>query len=147
MADRVRSPQELAARALAHARATANGSGAKVGSVAIANAAFDRTARELSRWVGSGGSHAMLSRALSKAKTEHPALAPVALLDVELRLAGVDDADDPQAVAKGLEMALESLFELLSRLVGADLAWQLVESSLSNDLPVPDASGNRDLPQ
>ena len=146
MADRIRPPQELAERVLAHARAHDRNGRSPSSRVDVACAAFHRTGRELSRWVGSGGCHALLARAVTKAKVDHTALGPVTLLDgPELRLEGVVGAGDPEGVAEGLESALETLFELLSRLVGADLAWQLVESSLSNDLTDLE-SGNRDPP-
>src|SRR5687768_3263195 len=73
MANEAPKPRELATRLIAHARS--NGRGAGRGGVKAAAAAFDGLAAELSRWLGAGGSHALLTRALAQARTEHPALA------------------------------------------------------------------------
>src|ERR1700720_1206750 len=48
-------------------------------SARAAAAACDQLYRELSRWVGPDGCHALFTRALAQARTEHPALGEIQL--------------------------------------------------------------------
>lgn len=105
-------------------------------AVAAAHTAGERLYRELARWLGATGCHALLTRALADARVEHPALAEIR---VEHRsaptLEGVADsvrAHGAAAVAAGLESLLVTLLELLGRLIGDDMAARLVEASAAN---------------
>lgn len=102
-------------------------------AVAAAHAAGERLFRELARWLGATGCHALFTRALAHARSTHPALAEVS---VEHRsaptLEGVAEsvrAHGAAAVAAGLESLLVALLELLGRLIGDDMAARLVEPS------------------
>jgi hypothetical protein len=97
--------------------------------------ASDRLYRELSRWVGPDGCHALFTRALAQARTEYPALEQIQLrarsapyIDgvAESIMASGDDA-----TGEALESMLVRLVELLGRLIGDDMATKLIERSLN----------------
>jgi len=82
-----------------------------------AAAACNDLYKELSRWVGSDGCHALFTRALAQAQTEYPALG-----QIELRarsepyidgLAESITADGDDAIAEALKAMLVRLIELL----------------------------------
>ena len=108
-------------------------------SAAAAHDACERVFHELSRWVGTGGSAALLKRALVESRAKHPALAKVHVDDQSnLALQGVAEsikAHGSAELARGLESFLESLIGLLGRLIGYDLATTFVERSAQNDSP------------
>jgi hypothetical protein len=100
-----------------------------------AAAACDALYLGLSRWVGPDGSHALFSRALAEARTEHPAL-----MQIELRVRsepyvdGVTEtimAHGEAATRAGLESMLVRLIALLGRLIGDEMAMRLIEQSLA----------------
>ena len=100
-----------------------------------AAAACDQLYRELSRWVGADGCHALFTRALAQARTEYPALGLIQLrARSEPYIDGVAEAimahGDP-ATAEALESMLISLVELLGRLIGDDMAMKLIDRSLA----------------
>jgi hypothetical protein len=104
-------------------------------SEARAAAACDALYRGLSRWVGSDGSHALFSRALAEARTDHPSL-----MQIELRVRsepyvdGVTEtimAHGEAATRAGLESMLVRLIALLGRLIGDEMAMRLIEQSLA----------------
>ncbi len=88
----------------------------------------------LSRWIGIDGCHAVFSRAKSEAEAKHAALRGVSLQMraaqyVEGVGASVEQYGD-DATAEGIETMLVGVSELLGRLVGADMARNLIEQSL-----------------
>lgn len=99
-----------------------------------AAAACDNLYRELSRWVGSDGCHALFTRALAETRTEYPA----ALGQLQLRarsepyIDGVAEtimAHGDPVTAEALESMLIRMVELLGRLIGDDMAMKLIERS------------------
>jgi hypothetical protein len=96
-----------------------------------AAAACDHLYRELSRWVGSDGCHALFTRALAQARTEYPALGQIQLrARSESYIDGVAEtimAHGDAATADALESMLVHLVELLGRLIGDDMAIKLIE--------------------
>jgi hypothetical protein len=100
-----------------------------------AAAACDQLYRELSRWVGPDGCHALFTRALAQARTEYPALGQIQLrARSEPYIDGVAEtimAHGDPATAEGLEAMLVHLIELLGRLIGDDMAMKLIERSLA----------------
>lgn len=114
-----------------------------------AAAACDDLYRELSRWVGPDGCHALFMRALAQARTEYPALGQVQLhARSEPYIDGVAEAimahGDP-ATAEALESMLVHLVELLGRLIGDDMAMKLIERSLAaSDRGDPTSDGRRE---
>ena len=108
--------------------------------------ASDRLYRELSRWVGLDGCDALFSRALSQAQTDYPALGKIQIsARSQPHIDGVAETimarGDP-ATAEGIEVMLERLVELLGRLIGDDMARNLIERSLA--APEPDSSERRE---
>jgi hypothetical protein len=99
-----------------------------------AAAACDDLYRELSRWVGPDGCHALFTRALAQARTEYPALREIQLrARSESYIDGVAEtimAHGDAATAEALESMLVRLVELLGRLIGDDMAMKLIERSL-----------------
>jgi hypothetical protein len=97
--------------------------------------ACDHLYRELSRWVGSDGCHALFTRALAEARTEFPALQQIQLrARSDPYVDGVAEtimARGEPATAEALESMLVRLVELLGRLIGDDMAMKLIERSLA----------------
>jgi hypothetical protein len=94
----------------------------------------------LSRWFGIDGTNALFARALVQAQADHPALANVryshqsaACLE---RLAESARIHGANAAADGVAAILTALIELLSRLIGQDIAMRLVEQSVPADAAV-----------
>ena len=113
----------------------------------VAAAASEQLYRELSRWVGADGCHALFTRALAQARLEHPALAQVQLhARSEPYIDGVAESiiahGDP-ATAEALESMLVRLVELLGRLIGDDMASKVIEQSLTAAERGGGSSGNR----
>jgi hypothetical protein len=112
-----------------------------------AAAACNHLYRELSRWVGSDGCHALFTRARAQARTEYPVLE-----QIQLRARSepyIDDvvgtimAHGDGATADGLESMLVHLVELLGRLIGDDMAMKLIERSLAASEHVEGTSDGR----
>ena len=124
-------PRRAIARRLIDSRRKER-TGADTGARAAA-AACEHLYRELSRWVGVDGCHALFTRALSQARVEHPALTTIQLhtrsdpyvdgLAATIMASG--DAD----TAEALESMLVRLVELLGRLIGDDMASKLISRS------------------
>jgi hypothetical protein len=100
-----------------------------------AASACDHLYRELSRWVGVDGCHALFTRALAQARAEQPALSQIQLharsepyID---GLAVTIMAHGDAATAEALESMLVRLVELLGRLIGDDMAMKLIERSMA----------------
>lgn len=109
--------------------------------------ACDHLYRELSRWVGPDGCHALFTRALADARTEYPALGQIQLrARSEPYIDGVAETimarGDP-ATAEALESMLERLVELLGRLIGDDMAMRLIERTLAT-APEPGSDARRE---
>jgi hypothetical protein len=111
--------------------------GSTANNVRPVASALQRAVLELSRWVGAVGCRALLTRALSRAVQQHRALANVQVVSHSLPvLEGVEDsvqANGENAVAAGLATTLVQLFELLGRLIGADLTLKLAERITADD--------------
>jgi hypothetical protein len=99
-----------------------------------AAAACDHLYRELSRWVGPDGCHALFTRAMAEARIEHPVLGQIQLrARSEPYIDGVTEtimAHGDAAAAEALESLLVHLVELLGRLIGDDMATKLIERSV-----------------
>jgi hypothetical protein len=98
-------------------------------------AACDNLYRELSRWVGPDGCHALFARALAETRPQYPALEKIQLRPrSEAYIEGIADSimarGDPET-AEALESMLIRLVELLGRLIGDDMAMKLIERSLA----------------
>lgn len=97
-------------------------------------AASDHLYRELSRWLGRDGCHALFARALAQATTDYPILEQIQLrARAQPYIDGVAEtimAHGDAATAEGLEWMLVLLVELLGRLIGDDMATKLIEQSV-----------------
>ncbi len=99
-----------------------------------AASACEHLYRELSRWVGPDGCHALFTRALAQAQAEYPALGQIQLrARSEPYIDGVAAtimAHGDAATAEAFESMLVRLVELLGRLIGDDMAMKLIERGL-----------------
>ncbi len=125
--------RELTHRLIARERAPANDPDA---AAAAARHACDGVSVEFSRWVGARGYDAVMARALVEARGAHP---PLEQIHYQLRpapgLTGVADSiarHGAGATADGLAVLLETIFGVLTRLIGNDLVATLVEKSIEN---------------
>jgi hypothetical protein len=105
----------------------------------VVQTALEHTYRTVARSVGSAGSHALLSRALGKARVMHPALRNVRIEGIsELGIRGVSEMSqshgEPNATG-ALQAVLEGFLVLLSNLIGDDLLAQLLEQATPDSLP------------
>ena len=131
-------PEALTARELTRRLVSASARGDESDSAALAaEAACERTYRDLIRRVGPTGAHALLARALAQAKADHSLLSEIRL-GKELNIArpgepglnGVAEivqTHGAPAVASALEALLEKLIGLLGRLIGDDMVARLLE--------------------
>ena len=98
-------------------------------------AACDQLYRELSRWVGADGCHALFARAVAQTRTEYPLLEQIHLhARAEPYLEGGAEtimAHGDPATAEALESMLVRLVELLGRLIGDDMAIKLIGRTLA----------------
>ncbi|MEP6621008.1 MAG: hypothetical protein ABJE47_16905 [bacterium] len=89
----------------------------------------------LARWFGGYGAMALASRALSGVQATHPSLGGVTLSSDSLpRLIGLapsSKAFGSAAITDGLVAMLEGLAELVARLIGDDLAINLLKQSVT----------------
>jgi hypothetical protein len=135
--------REIAGRLISRRRSERKGGETAARAAA---AACDNLYRELSRWVGPDGCHALFTRALAETRTEYPALTQIQLrARLEPYIDGVAEtilAHGDPATAEALESMLVRLVELLGRLIGDDMATKLIERSLASsehdDGPFPD---------
>ena len=127
------SPARQIARRLIRSRQSDRAGGDTAARAAAA--ACDDLYRELSRWVGRDGCHALFTRALAQARTEYPALEEIELHPLsEPYIDGVAEtimANGDAATAEAFESMLARLVELLGRLIGDDMAMKLIERSLA----------------
>ena len=127
------SPAALSAadRLLSRARAAANARAVSHDPLDVAEMVGRQLASTLSRWFGPYGYHALLSRALADAVRSHPSLAPVRVQGptdpVLVRLADAAAANGIDATMGGVTTVLATIVELLGRLIGEDLAMNLME--------------------
>lgn len=122
------------AQKLIGSRQVTRGDGAS--SAGAAAEACGQLYRELARWVGSDGCHALFARALAEARTSNPALTQIQVhARSEPYVQGVAESitahGEPATVA-ALESVLAVLVDLLRRLIGNDMAAKLIERSLSS---------------
>jgi hypothetical protein len=126
-------PRDRPARQIVRRLIDSRGSEGAEGDTSARAAAGDHLYRELSRWVGSDGCHALFTRALAEARAEYPPLGQIKLrVGSEPYIGGVAEtvvAYGDTATAKALESMLVRLVELLGRLIGDDMATKLIERS------------------
>jgi hypothetical protein len=130
--------RSAALRLLARERA-AKGLGTPADRLTIAEGVGRALATTLSRWFGPYGYHALLARALADALLTHPVLGSVRVQSpADPTLVGLADA----ATAHGIDATIEAVtavlattVDLLARLIGEELAMNLVEQAMPDVLP------------
>lgn len=106
-------------------------------AAASAQRALECVSIELSKWTGADGGHALLTRAVALAKAKNPELLRNTTVGPRLptRLEGLtatSSTDGSSAAVQGMESILTELIELLSRLIGDQLAMTLMQPCLAN---------------
>ena len=121
-----------AARIVARAPAGADGSvaySATIGSIC------GELSAGLSRWIGTEGYRALRGRALDEARSVHPVLERLSFDGTDAdQLAAAVEAHGVAPVALAVEAFIASLIELLGRIVGDEMAANLIESAGIGDL-------------
>lgn len=130
----------LARRLIARQRETAGSTTTKAASAALA---AEEVYESLSRWIGSDGCHALFVRARALAVTARPALDMLYLRArakpyVEKTSDAIGEFGDA-ATADAIESMLVGMIDLLGRLIGVDMATNLIERSLPD--PARDVAG------
>ena len=89
----------------------------------------------LTRWFGAFGTVALVNRALPRAQLDHPSLADVSLSTEStprrMGVAAGESTHGSQATADGVVAMLMALADLVARLIGDDLAINLLQQSIS----------------
>lgn len=89
----------------------------------------------ISRWFGPYGSLALVTRALTRAQADHPSLASVTIAtESSWRVTGLAESaktHGANATVEGVVAMLAALTELIGRLIGDDLATNLLEQSVA----------------
>lgn len=123
--------KEIIRRSIDRRRASAGSESAA--SVAAALATGDLAAG-LSKWIGTDGCHALFTRAKAEAEATHPALGALTLRPrAAPYVEGVDGALETYgdaATLDGIESMLLGIVELLGRLIGPDMAKNLIDQGL-----------------
>ena len=110
-------------------------------------AAAERTCTQLqaglARWVGTEGYRALIDRALLLARAEHPALGSLSCHggDEPVTTAAVR-AHSAAEVTAGIVALVATLIDLLSRIVGEEMAVELVNQAVTR-APLARASSNQ----
>lgn len=109
------------------ARAAA-GATAPVEVAAGADLMCTQLREELGRWIGAGGYRALLERALAGTRSEHPALDGLSCLGGDTQpVAAALRAHGAGRLSAGFVALVAELVELLGRIIGAEMAVQLVD--------------------
>lgn len=132
---------QLIRRTIDSRRTTSDADTAEASSAAFA---ADDVYRSLSRWLGADGCHALFNRARTDALESHPPLGALTLRPgISPYLAGVEEGalkHSDTAMAQAIESMLVGTTDLLGRLVGSDMARNLIERSVSHSQQVGVAS-------
>jgi hypothetical protein len=111
---------------------------------------FRQLAGDLTRWFGPFGFHALFARALTEAKRQHPALGSVQIRSaVEPTLDGLAEGvaeHGSDAVTEGIIAMLMAFIDLLSRLIGEDMALTLLDRPVPTRGSPPREPGNEGAP-
>jgi hypothetical protein len=99
-----------------------------------ATAAVERVCAQLqvglARWVGSEGYRALLARVLERVRVEHPALNDLSCMGGDQpEIAAAVRAHGAAAVAAGVVALVVTMIELLGRVVGEEMAAELVRQA------------------
>ncbi|MBA3646746.1 MAG: hypothetical protein H0W63_11295 [Gemmatimonadaceae bacterium] len=130
--------KQFAQQAIERARVSAD---AGVGRASAAALAVGEVCRALSAWIGAEGCHALMTRARTEARPGHPSLEALQLrARTEPYIEGVAESiaqNGESATADAIQAMFIAFIDLLGRLIGVDMATNLIERSL------PDSAGNK----
>jgi len=135
-------PDPTRAQQLAHqlVELEQTASGPKTSRAVAAALAAQKLYQSLSRWIGSDGCHALFLRAREEARSSTPALEPLYLrARSEPYVEGVAQSIEEfgeAATADAIESMLADMMELLGRLIGVDMATNLIERGLPEFAPI-----------
>lgn len=133
MAPDLPEARELARRLIDRGRAVSVASPDPAHLVA---AAVDRLYKDLALWVGLDGCHALFTRALAEARLKYPLLETIQLhARSSPYLEGVAETieqHDAGETSEALESMLVMLIELMGRLIGDDMATNLIERGFAD---------------
>lgn len=131
MSPGLQTAPSLARRLIDRQRAAGDADVSRASAAALAG---EELYESLSRWIGTDGCHALFMRARAHAQGDHPALD---VLQVRARarpyVEGVAESVGEYgdtATAAAIESMLEGMIELLGRLIGVDMATNLIERNL-----------------
>ncbi|MEP6764618.1 MAG: hypothetical protein ABJB66_09925 [Gemmatimonadaceae bacterium] len=93
----------------------------------VAEAVLSAVAVDLRRWVGAEGYFALLTRATAMTIAEHPVLKGISVLAIVEEPAPNGRQYTFDDYANGVVALLATMMELLGRIIGDDMAVQLVE--------------------
>ena len=123
--------------------------GAEPGAPEDVAVAADRICRclriGLGRWIGDDGYRALLRRAIQQERVAHPVVSELPWQEGTPGLAAaVVGSRGSAAVTAGVLALLSTLIGLLARVVGEEMAIQLVEQTCSRQGPGDTTEGERD---
>jgi len=131
MSPRLPTAQQLAQRLIDRERIAGDADMTRASTAALAG---EELYQALSRWIGTDGCHALFTRARAQAQGDHP---PLVALQFRARaepyIEGVAESVGKYgetATADAIESMLVGMIELLGRLIGVDMATNLIERSL-----------------
>jgi len=122
------SPTSLQIARRLIAREDPRGAPEKVG--AALQRAVARVSQTLSESMGEDGYNALVVRALARTEADHPALKKVVRLNDGVHLDGIKasvEAHGAAAVTAAIEALLAALVDVLGRLMGEDMAVQIID--------------------
>lgn len=97
---------------------------------AAAEQGFARLRAVLTRWIGSEGYRVLVDRALEQARTGHPAIAGLQCQAGDVQgVAAAVRVHSAAEVREGIVALVTLLIDLLSRLIGEEMATRLVEQA------------------
>lgn len=129
------APKSLARRLVEEQIAGASGNEAAAMSLLV-----ERVFLGLARWFGPYGAMALVTRAITRVRPEHPLLANVLVhATIAPYVTGwpIGTAAEVQATLEAATAVLASLHESLTRLIGDDLAETLLAQSGATTVPSP----------
>jgi hypothetical protein len=131
MSPTVPTAQQLTRRLIDRERVAGDAGMSKASAAALAG---QELYHALSIWIGSDGCHALFTRARAQAQADHPPLIGLQLrARGEPYIKGVTESVGEYgeaATADAIESMLAGVIELLGRLIGFDIATNLIERSL-----------------
>jgi hypothetical protein len=116
-------------------------------AIAGAEQVLEQLRVQLARWFGADGAHALLARALDRARAEQPALASAVLEShgrVRLSSLAENSGDSLEQLTSALTLVVAAVLTLLTRLIGADMVARVVQQAWPGEQLILKANSPRD---